>query len=216
MSVRQTLFDRLGPDAGLRLRLVGPSFIFFALIMVGLMRGGVSFWLSIPLALGGALVIAAIIARFSDAAGAGFLSFIWPSGSSTPYAKQYSLQESLAIRGDTAGAIAAYEAVIAEDPGDVEARVRVAELHASKGANPQRALEVFKDARRVSGITPERDLYISNRIIDLLRGPLGDEGRALVELRRMVQLHPGSRDASFARDAIAKMKVDSIKDSRDV
>jgi hypothetical protein len=92
----------------------------------------------------------------------------------------------------------------------------VAELHAKKGGDPRRAAEFLRAARRVEGVTPERDLYISNRLIDLLRGPLRDEGRALVELRRLVQLYPTSRDAQFARDAIAKMKVDSVKDPRDV
>ena len=198
-----------------RLKMVGPGFIFTFLITIGLMRGGVGFFLALPIAIAGAAIISAIILWVAQAAGHGVLHFLWPSGSSTPYQKQYSLQESMAIRGDVAGAIASYEEIIAADPLDVEARIRVAELHAGPGKNPQRAAEMLREARRIEGVTPERDLYISNRLIDLLRGPLADEGRALVELRRLVQLHPTSRDAGFARDAIAKLKVESIKDARD-
>lgn len=202
-------------ESSARVRMIGPGMVFGFLIAIGFRRGGVSLPMAMLLGVLGAVIVSAIILRVADAAGAGFLSFLWPSGNSTPYAKQYSFQESMAIRGDTAGAIASYEELIAADPTDLEARIRVAELHAGKGNNPQRAAECFREARRLEGITPERDLYISNRIIDLLRGPLRDEGRALVELRRMVQLHPQSRDAAFAREAIAKMKVESVKDSRD-
>ena len=215
MAYQKTLFDRLGPEAANRLQLVGPGLIVALLVTITFRRGGASLPLALIAGVVAAFAVAAIILRFADAAGSGFMSFIWPSGGSAPYAKQYSLQESLAVRGDTAGAIASYEDLISGDPADLEARIRVAELHAGKGNNPQRAAECFREARRVEGIPPERDLYISNRLIDLLRGPLRDEGRALVELRRMVQLHPSSRDAVYAREAIAKLKVESIKDARD-
>jgi hypothetical protein len=36
--------------------------------------------------------------------------------------------------------------------------------------------------------------------------PGGDRGRALVELRRLVEQYPQSRAAQFARDAIARLK----------
>lgn len=211
MAYQKTMFDRLGPEAANRIKLVGPGLIFTFLITIGFLRAGVNFFAALLLGIVGAVIIAALILRFADSAGAGFMSFIWPSGG-TPYAKQYSLQESLAIRGDIAAAIASYEEVIAADPTDVEARIRVAELHATKGGDPRRAAEVFREARKVEGISAERDLYISNRLVDLLRGPLRDEGRAIVELRRIVQLFPATRDAQFARQAISNMKVESIKD----
>ena len=214
MNYQKTFMDKVGPDGGRHLRLIGPSVIIIGFVTFALTLAGVRFWFAMPIALLAALLAAIFVNRFSEAAGQGFLSFLQPSGSSTPYEKQYSLQDAMAIRGDVAGAIASYEEIIAEDPTDVEARIRAAELHAGKGGNPKRAAECLLEARRVPGITPARDLYISNRLVDLFRGPLKEEGRALVELRRLVQLHPNSRDAQFARDAIAKMKVESIKDAR--
>lgn len=215
MAYQRTWLDRVGPDGGRQLRLIGPALIMIMFVALALKLLGYPLVIGIPIGMVVAALFVYLIHHFAEASGRGFLSFLQPSGSSTPYEKQYSLQESLAIRGDVAGAIASYEEIIAADPTDVEARIRAAELHATKGGNPKRAAECFVEARRVPGLTPARDLYISNRLIDLLRGPLKDEGRALVELRRLVQLHPGSRDAQFARDAIAKMKVASVKDARD-
>lgn len=215
MPYQRTLLDRLGPDGGRYIRLVGPAFLMLVFVSLALALAGVRLWIAVPIGFAAAALGVWLIHHFAEATGQGFLSFLQPSGSSTPYEQQYSLQESLAIRGDVAGAIASYEEIIAADPTDVEARIRAAELHAAKGGNPKRAAECFLGARRVPGLTPARDLYISNRLIDLLRGPLKDEGRALVELRRLVHLHPTSRDAKFARDAIAKMKVESVKDVRD-
>lgn len=215
MPYEKTMLDRLGPDGARYIQLIGPGFMIIVFVTLALALAGVPLWFGFPIGLVAAAIATALIYHFSEATGQGFLSFLQPSGSSTPYEKQYSLQESLAIRGNVAGAIASYEEIIAQDPGDIEARIRAAELHAGKGGNPKRAAECFAEARRVPGLTAARDLYISNRLIDLLRGPLNDEGRALVELRRLVQLHPASRDAKFARGAIAKMKVESVKDSRD-
>jgi hypothetical protein len=215
MPYQRTILDRVGPDGGRYLQLIGPAFLMLSFVTFVLRLAGVRLFYAFLIGLGAAALGVFFVTQLSEATGEGFLSFLQPSGSSTPYEKQYSLQESLAIRGDIAGAISSYEAIIAGDPADVEARIRAAELHATKGANPKRAAECFLEARRVPGLTPARDLYISNRLIDLLRGPLKDEGRAMVELRRLIQLHPTSRDAQFARDAIAKMKMESVKDARD-
>ena len=43
-------------------------------------------------------------------------------------------------------------------------------------------------------------------LVDLHLGPLEDEGRALVELRRLIDGFPGTREAEMAREALAKLK----------
>ncbi|HKG92203.1 MAG TPA: hypothetical protein VKA84_09940, partial [Gemmatimonadaceae bacterium] len=65
---------------------------------------------------------------------------------------------------------------------------------------------LFREVQSIPGVPAQRDLYASNRLVDLYRGPLGDEGRALVELRRLAERHPKSPEAAYAREAIAKMK----------
>jgi hypothetical protein len=51
-----------------------------------------------------------------------------------------------------------------------------------------------------------QDIYVSNRLIDLLMGPLRQPARALFELRRIVDRYPKSSAATHARTAIATIK----------
>ncbi len=143
---------------------------------------------------------------FASGAGAGFKAFIQPSGASTPYQQQYSYEESLAARGDIVAALGAYEQRIANEPANVEVRARAAELYARKDADPACAAELFRELRTIPGVTPARVLYASHRLIDLYRGPLDDEGRMLVELRRLAETFPGTPDADRARDLIREPK----------
>ena len=71
---------------------------------------------------------------------------------------------------------------------------------------PERALDIFRRARDLPGITPERHRYASQKVIDVYLDSLKDDGRALVELRRLVEEHPGTREAEGARLAIARIK----------
>ena len=212
---RKSLFDRLGPDAGaiVKVAALSPpifllSFLLSARLLGSVDIGGVRIgWLAAALvALLATAAVCTLLLKLSAMAGSGFKAFIQPSGSSTPYAQQYSYQEALAARGDVAQALASYESLVAADPLAVEPRIRAAELYAGKGANPARAAELFREVQRIPGVPTAREIYASNRLVDLYRGPLGDEGRALVELRRLADRHPGTRDAEHAKAAIARMK----------
>lgn len=207
-AYQRTLTDRHGPDAGLLLRCVSYGiYVFgvtlFAALLAGGPRAGLLF------GLGGA-VAGALVAWFAwifaNGAGAGFRAFIQPSGSSTPYAAQYSYEESLAVRGDVAGALAAYERRMAEQPGDADVRRRAAELYAGEGRDAARAAAIFRELRAIPAVAPEHVLYATQRLVDLYRGPLADEGRALVELRRLAETFPRSPAATHAREAIRKIK----------
>ena len=60
------------------------------------------------------------------------------------------------------------------------------------------------------GVTPEKVVAAvgarSERLIDLYLGPLKDEGRALVELRRVATRWPDSPEGKGALQAIANIK----------
>ena len=183
-------------------------YVFGVALFAGALAGGLSGMLIFGLggAIAGVLVSWAAWA-FSGAVGAGFKAFIQPSGASTPYQATYSYEESLAARGDVAGAVEAYERRMVEHPHDVELRVRAAELLAGEGNDPARAAAVFRELRAIPGVAPERVLYASQRLVDLHLGPLGGDGRALVELRRIAESFPGSAAARHAREAIRRMKA---------
>ena len=50
-------------------------------------------------------------------------------------------------------------------------------------------------------------IYSSSRLVDLYDGPLAEPGRAVVELRRIIEQYPGSDMARHARKALPALKA---------
>jgi hypothetical protein len=167
-------------------------------------------WIRVPIVIVFGSAAATAIIRFAigfaNTAGDIVARFVAPSGSTTPYEKTFSYQQSLAVRGDIAGALASYEAELRQCPHDIEAYVQAAELYASSG-NAARAIDLFRALREVPGVSRARDVYASNRLVDLYLGAGSDDGRALVELRRLIECHPGTDTAARAREALGSLKA---------
>jgi len=125
------------------------------------------------------------------------------------HANEHSEIDTLEVRGDFKGAVAAWEAVAIAEPANPWPLVRSADLYARELGDPALAVERFRLARSLPGVKPELQRYASQKIIDLLLGPLGDKGRAMVELRMLVDKHPGSREAEGARDALRNLKAEA-------
>lgn len=213
---RPTLFDRHGPDAGLRLKAAGYASLAFALLSVmwyvlAVQRLGLHGFPALLFTLVAASLSALFVFRMglasAVAAGGVARAVTMPSGASTPYEDQFSFQESLAARGDVAGALESYEAVISERPGAVSPRLKAAELYARRGKDPRRAAALLREVRDLPGATPRESLYAASRLVDLYDGPLAEPGRALVELRRLVERYPNTDVAAGARVAIARIKA---------
>ena len=211
---RATLFDRYGPDArdiirawAFGITVFGTSVAAFAFnlamsittfaisALFGVIAGGGGYWLS----------------HLSGKA----WSRLMVSGSSTPYVEQYSQQQALVMQGKVDEALQSFEAIIGAAPGNVDARIKAAELYAGDHRDPARAAELFRQVQRIPGVAPGSDVYVSNRLVDLLVGPLADPGRAMVELRRLIERHPGTTAASHARDALARLKESRGPSARD-
>jgi hypothetical protein len=125
------------------------------------------------------------------------------------YANEHSEIDTLEVRGDFKGALAAWEAIAIAEPGNPWPLVRSAELYARELGEPALAVERFRLARSLPDVKPELQRYTSQKIIDLLLGPLGEKGRAMVELRMLVDKHPGSREAEGAREALRNLKAEN-------
>ncbi|MCC6931505.1 MAG: hypothetical protein IT359_21125 [Gemmatimonadaceae bacterium] len=191
-------------------RIVGGVLaLIFGLVGVPLgylvgVRGG---WLLLSGLVVGA--VAGLIVRYvstgiADGSARALAAFVHPSGNSTPYEPSFSAHDALEATGDVAGAIEAYEATVREQPENVRALRQAAELHVRAGHAP-RAAELFAAVRRVA-TSREDELYATQRLADLYLGPLGDDGRALVELRRIAERFPGTREADGARSALRRLK----------
>lgn len=214
-AYQSTLLDRLGPEGAMVVRARVTAVVAFVVafpivVMASKYRPTTAAhpWLT---GLVGATIAAWLIytmmTRFPAAVGAGALAMTAPSGKSTPYADQFSREDSLAARGDLPAALAAYERLIAERPGDVAPRLRAAELYAGRGGNPARAAELFREIRGIPGVSTRDAVYACSRLVDLYDGVLDEPGRALVELRRIVELYPGTPVAAHARAALPRMKA---------
>jgi hypothetical protein len=203
---RPTLFDRKRPDAGYQIGAAAYGLMVFALVLSVLLL------VSHRLSLGGVLVAAVAgfipyVASLALAEGAGSAWHrLMSSGASTPYEEQFSYQESLVIRGRVDDALASYEAIIAERATAAPARLRAAALYASRGDNPRRAAELLRDVMSMPAIGTRDDIEASTRLIELLMGPLGEPGRAMVELRRLMDRHPGTDAAARAKLMLAELK----------
>ena len=121
-------------------------------------------------------------------------------------ASEHSEIDTLEARGKYAEAASAWDAVSIEHPEEPWPLVRAGEIYARELGDPAMALERFRMARALPGAKPELQRYASQKIIDLLLGPLGDRGRAMVELRMLIDRHPASREADGARDALRNLK----------
>jgi hypothetical protein len=88
----------------------------------------------------------------------------------------------------------------------VPARLRAAALYASRGDNPRRAAELLRDVMSMPAIGARDDIEASTRLIELLMGPLGEPGRAMVELRRLMDRRPGTDAAARAKLTLLELK----------
>jgi tetratricopeptide (TPR) repeat protein len=136
-----------------------------------------------------------------------FVYLIWPSGRSTPYEPTYSNEQALAARGDYAGALEAYDEAMRLRPMDPEPRFQVADL-LLRSATPEKAARYFVQGRRLSSGNRARELYATQRLIDLYLGKLHDRPRARAELRQLVKRFPGTREAAAAKKVLRELELD--------
>lgn len=212
---QKSLADRIGPDRYVALMRALPWALSGGLIVAllaafGAIRSGSPYLLLWALVgfVGGTLATLWATLTMSNAAGALALRTLQPDGSSTPYTFDFSQIESHVVRGDHATAAVLWEAAITERPGDPEVRVRAGDFYAGPIARPDRALALYREVQGFAHAPAERQLYVSQRIVDLYVGPLADKGRAIVELRRIIDRWPNSTAARFGRDALARLKAE--------
>jgi hypothetical protein len=205
-------------DDGLAARIVARVYGALLGVLFGIplavLVGASGTWFIVFVA-GFALAISFVIHRVMTGvpnAVAGFVQrMIYPSGYTTPYAKVYSMEQSIAARGDVEGALDAYQDAMRLNPTDPEPRFQAAEL-AFRSKDPSRAIALFNEGRRLAGDDRSRELYATQRLIDLYLGPLKNDPRALVELRRLIDRFPNTREGKSAVDVIRRLKAEATRE----
>jgi tetratricopeptide (TPR) repeat protein len=118
----------------------------------------------------------------------------------------YSAIETLVVRGHLAEAAEAYRERARRPEDRAEATARRAALLAGPLGQPETAL-VELQALREHPLRPDDDLRVGVALVGIYER-LGDPGRAMVELRRLIDLHPERRAIRRLRQELAILKAD--------
>jgi hypothetical protein len=117
----------------------------------------------------------------------------------------YSAIETLAIQGHTRAAADAY-AERARNPAErVEATLRRAELLAGPLAEPESAA-IELDGLRSQQLSRRDDFRVGLALVDLYENQLQDAGRAMAELRRLIDRHPTAQGARRLKALLGELK----------
>jgi hypothetical protein len=124
----------------------------------------------------------------------------------TPYRRSYSYIETMVARGELAAAAAEYARHASR--GDAQAQARRATLLAGPLGTPEKArieLEEFRE-RRSLGV--HDDIRIGLALAEVYEKPLSDPGRAMREIRRLLDLYPNARGLRHFRRTLQALKAD--------
>ena len=114
--------------------------------------------------------------------------------------------ETLAVRGHHQAAAEAY-AERARNPAErVEATLRRAQLLAHELGQPEAAAAEL-DSLRSHDLSRRDDFRVGLALVDLFERCLDDPGRAMSELRRLIDRYPTAHGARTLRTALGKLKA---------
>ena len=115
--------------------------------------------------------------------------------------------ETLAVRGHHQAAADAY-AERARDPAErVDATLRRAELLAGPLAEPETAATEL-DSLRSHQLSARDDFRVGLALVDLYEHRLSDPGRAMGELRRLIDRYPTAQGVRRLRSALNQLKAE--------
>ena len=136
----------------------------------------------------------------------GVMSFIAPSGRSTPSPDDYSYEKALLARGKVDEALLALDVRLANNPDDPALCLFAADAYGREGRNPAKAARLYSRVREMESASPEQDSRATNRLIDRYLGPLDDPARAEAELEGIRLRHAGTTAAAHAEQALRTVR----------
>jgi hypothetical protein len=188
---------------------VGVFLAFMVTIAAQGLLGLASGWallLGLSLGLAGPLAVYGIIYIVGIGGTSSLLRRLYGAGTSgTPMPPTYWRAQALLVRGSRSEALQSLEADAAADPDDPGPCLRAASLCLEELHDRRAAVGWYLRARSAERITAEADAYVTFRLSNLYE-ELGETPRAMVELRRLLELHPESPYAQGARDRLVRLK----------
>lgn len=134
-------------------------------------------------------------------------SLYFSSGRTTPGRREYSLAESLIVRGRFDEAVAELEQASARYPADAVPPLRLARLLRDQCGRPGDAIPWFRTAIDRSSNQPAADIAASREMIELFTHVLRTPERALPYLARLAEKYPDAPVGAWARTEITSIKA---------
>jgi tetratricopeptide (TPR) repeat protein len=117
--------------------------------------------------------------------------------------KSYSKAERKIIEDDLGGSVAEYEHAVTEDPDDVEARLRLAEV-LFKNADHEKSAEAYEEVlQRERKLSAERRSLILTRLANIHADKFGDKEKARELLQSIIDAYPETRFSEYAKERLA-------------
>jgi hypothetical protein len=122
----------------------------------------------------------------------------------------YSAIETLAARGHLQAAADAYAERARNKAHRVDATLRRAALLSGPLDQPETAA-IELDNLRAAPLRPRDDFRVGLALVELYEQDLKDPGRAMVELRRLIDRYPTAQGARRLRVALANLKAERFR-----
>ena len=122
----------------------------------------------------------------------------------------YSAIETLAARGHLQAAADAYAERARNKPQRVDATLRRAALLAGPLGQPETAAIELDNLRAGGPLPPRDDFRVGLALVDVYEHDLKDPGRAMAELRRLIDRYPTAQGARRLRVALASLKAERV------
>jgi hypothetical protein len=119
----------------------------------------------------------------------------------------YSAIEALVARGHFAAAAEAYADRARDERRGAEAALRRAALLAGPLRQPESAAVELDALRSGAPLAPDDDIRVGVALAELWEHRLGEPGRAMRELRRLLDLYPSNRRMRQIRSSLAELKT---------
>ena len=126
------------------------------------------------------------------------------------YRTSYASIETLAARGLYDAAANEYLERSRRENGDAEALVRRAAILAGPLSNPGMAVLELHNYRDTRQLRPADDIKIGLALVELYDRRLADPGRAMTELRRLIDLYPTVGGARQLRRTLNQFRRDKF------
>ncbi len=135
-----------------------------------------------------------------------------PTGRSTPHKREYSLAESLAVRGRHEDAITAFEMAIGEDASDPVPYLRVARIYRDDLQEPERAAHWFGRALRESRLPGGLRSLTRKELVELYVSHMKVPGKAMPLLARVAEEEKGSADGVWAAGELERIRAEMTEE----